>query len=145
MDRREFGRLLPALLAGFAMTETAQAADLKPLISGGYQPGPMKPTPQKGRTSAAILPAGLLKAGNLRLESHSTSIEPGTEHEPVGTHVHSELWLVTEGSVVLTINGTPHVLNKGDIGLCVAGDEHFVANTGKVRASYFVVSVGPPE
>jgi len=67
-----------------------------------------------------ILSQGLLKAGNIRLESHFTSIEPGSEHEAVGTHLHSEIWLITEGTLELNINGTPHLLNAGDVGL-----EHF--------------------
>ncbi|WP_263409680.1 cupin domain-containing protein [Terriglobus tenax] len=145
MNRREFGTLLPALMAGLALTETASAAELKELTSGGYKQGTLKPTPQKGRTSGPILSAGMLKAGNIRLESHYTSIEPGSEHEAVGTHLHSEMWLVTEGTLELNLNGTPHLLKAGDVGLCVAGDKHFVANAGDTRVSYFVVTVGPPE
>jgi len=145
MDRREFGTLLPALLAALTITETAEAAELKELVSGGYPRGALKPTPQAGRTSGPILSQGLLKAGNIRLESHYTSIEPGSEHEAVGTHLHSEIWLITEGTLELNINGTPHLLNAGDVGLCVAGDRHYVANAGKTRVSYFVVTVGPPE
>ena len=145
MNRREFGTLLPALLAGLTITETAEAAELKELVSGGYKRGALKPTPQAGRTSGPILSQGLLKAGNIRLESHFTSIEPGSEHEAVGTHLHSEIWLITEGTLELNINGTPHLLNAGDVGLCVAGDRHYVANADKTRVSYFVVTVGPPE
>jgi mannose-6-phosphate isomerase-like protein (cupin superfamily) len=145
MNRREFGTLLPALLASLTITETAEAAELKELVSGGYKRGALKPTPQAGRTSGPILSQGLLKAGNIRLESHFTSIEPGSEHEAVGTHLHSEMWLVTEGTLELNINGTAHLLDAGDVGLCVAGDRHYVANAGKARVSYFVVTVGPPE
>lgn len=63
----------------------------------------------------------------------------------MGTHLHSEIWLITEGTLELNINGTPHLLNAGDVGLCVAGDRHYVVNAGKTRVSYFVVTVGPPE
>ncbi|MBW8748443.1 MAG: hypothetical protein JF584_12940 [Acidobacteria bacterium] len=58
INRREFGTLLPALLAGLTITETAEAAELKELVSGGYKRGVLKPTPQAGRTSGPILSQG---------------------------------------------------------------------------------------
>jgi hypothetical protein len=33
----------------------------------------------------------------------------------------------------------------GDVGICVAGDKHFIANTSDAPVTYFVVTVGPPE
>jgi len=54
INRREFG----TLLAGLTITETAEAAELKELVSGGYKRGVLKPTPQAGRTSGPILSQG---------------------------------------------------------------------------------------
>lgn len=82
---------------------------------------------------------------NIRFESHITYLAPNAPHEPVEKHRHSEMWLVREGTIELNLNGVAHLLEAGQVGLCVAGDMHYVKNAGPGRASYFVVSVGPPE
>jgi len=87
----------------------------------------------------------MLKAGNIRLEMHESTIQPGAEHEPVGTHLHSEIWLVREGSAELTTNGVTRKMVAGDVGICTAGDKHYIANTSSAPVTYFVVTVGPPE
>lgn len=149
MDRREFGTLLPALLAFGALSveeSVAQVAPTKalPVIeSGVYKPGePRGNVPE--RMSRAYL-TGLLMAGNVRLEMHETTQDVGALHEAIGTHLHNELWLVREGTVELTTNGVARRMVAGDVGICVAGDKHFVANVGDTKATYFVVTVGPIE
>jgi quercetin dioxygenase-like cupin family protein len=87
----------------------------------------------------------MLKAGNIRLEVHETTQEVGAPHEPIESHLHSEIWLVREGTVELTVNGQARRLNAGDMGLCVAGDKHYIQNVGNTPATYFVVTLGPPE
>ncbi len=145
MDRREFGSLLPALLALNSLTRDgdAQASSLKPLASGIVKPGPVK-AGQEGHTSQAFL-TGLLVAGNIRLEMHESTQQPGAPHEAVGTHKHSEIWYVTKGVATLYINGTEHRMEAGEVGIVCAGDEHWIANAGATELSYFVITVGPPE
>ena len=87
----------------------------------------------------------MLKAGNIRLEMHESVQQPGAPHEAVGTHKHSEIWLIQRGTATLYLNGTEHTLETGDVGLCCAGDEHWIANKGATELAYFVVTVGPPE
>ena len=147
MDRREFAVLLPALLAGSALvpeTVEAQGSSLPAIESGVYKPSPTKAGSMAGHTSSSYL-KGMLKAGNIRLEMHESTIVPGAEHEPVGTHLHSEIWLVREGTAELTTNGVARAMVAGDVGICVAGDKHFIANTSNAPVTYFVVTVGPPE
>jgi quercetin dioxygenase-like cupin family protein len=147
MDRREFASLLPALLAASGLvTETAegQRAPLKELESGVYPATPPKAGSQAGHSSSSYL-IGMLKSGNIRLEMHESTIQPGADHEAVGTHLHSEIWLVREGTAELTTNGVARKMVAGDVGLCVAGDKHFIANTSDAPVTYFVVTVGPPE
>jgi quercetin dioxygenase-like cupin family protein len=147
IDRREFATLLPALLAASALVpEVAegQAASLPMLESGVYPPSPSKAGSQAGHSSSRYL-MGMLKAGNIRLEMHESTIQPGADHEPVGTHLHSEIWLVREGTAELTTNGVARKMVAGDVGICVAGDKHFIANTSNAPVTYFVVTVGPPE
>ncbi len=113
------------------------------LHSNTFTPGPAYGS-QPGRVSHRYL-AGMLAAGNIRLEMHETIQDPGAEHEPVGTHLHNELWLVREGTAELFINGTTHRMEAGDIGLVTAGDKHWIRNAGPTRLIYFVVTLGAPE
>ena len=147
MDRREFAALLPALLGASALVPEsveAQGAGLPVIESGVYKPSPSKAGSQAGHFSSRYL-TGMLKAGNIRLEMHESTIQPGAEHEAVGTHLHSEIWLVREGTAELTTNGVARTMVAGDVGICCAGDKHFISNTSDKPVTYFVVTVGPPE
>lgn len=143
MDRREFAALVPALLAMLS-PETAKAASLPQIASGSYSPGPAKQGSIPKRTSRAYT-KGLLKSGNIQLEIHQSTQEVGAPHEPEETHLHTEIWFVRDGEVTLTINGVPKKLEAGDVGICVAGDKHYLQNTGNTPATYLVVAIGPPE
>ena len=147
MDRREFAALLPVLLAGSGLVvegADGQSASLPVIESGVFKPTPAKAGSMAGHSSSRYV-AGMLKAGNIRLEMHESTIQPGAEHEAVGTHLHSEIWLVREGTAELTTNGVARTMVAGDVGICCAGDKHFVANTSDKPVTYFVVTVGPPE
>ena len=156
MDRREFASIVPALLAIGGILPVAaegQAApaaagpvaprQLKELSSGVFKPQPSRGV-QGGHESHQFL-GGMLKAGNIRLEMHESVQQPGAPHEAVGTHKHSEIWLVQRGVGTLYLNGTEHRMEAGDVGICCAGDEHWIANAGDTELAYFVVTVGPPE
>jgi quercetin dioxygenase-like cupin family protein len=147
MDRREFATLLPALMACGALAPEAlegQSGSLPLIESGVYKPSPAKAGSQEGHSSSHYL-AGMLKAGTIRLEMHESTQQVGAPHEPVGTHLHSEIWLVREGTLDLTTNGVTRRMVAGDVGICVAGDKHYVQNAGDTPVTYFVVTVGPPE
>jgi quercetin dioxygenase-like cupin family protein len=147
MDRREFASLLPVLLAASALVPEsveAQNGSVSAVESGVYKPTPAKAGSMAGHSSSRYV-TGMLKAGDIRLEMHESTIEPGAQHEAVGTHLHSEIWLVREGTAELTTNGVAKTMADGDVGICVAGDKHFIANTSDKPVTYFVVTVGPPE
>ena len=150
MDRRSFTALLPALLAAPALLEHAGAQTPKPApapLKSGDFPAFTPPAEIKERAGHGFF-LGMVPGSdgnNIRLESHVTYLAPNAVHEPVEKHKHSEMWLVREGTVELNLNGVPHILNVGQVGVCVAGDMHYIKNVGPGRASYFVVSVGPPE
>lgn len=149
MNRREFSALLPLLAAGAVMPANAVTAQHAPpgpnkLLSGRYPEGPAPHPSATGRTSRQIV-LGMLP-DDIRLEAHHTTLEPGAGWEPIRTHKHTEMWLVTDGEVSLMTDGDTQTLKKGDMGICVAGDKHSVANASKTEpCSYFVVCVGPPE
>jgi len=154
MNRREFATLLPALLATTALLPDAAGAqqtaapappakgELPTIVSGVYPPG--KGHGSNGHESFSFL-AGMLTAGNIRLEMHESVQQPGAVHEPVGKHLHSEIWLVKEGVCELMTNGVTRTMKAGDVGICCAGDLHYIKNAGDTQCAYFVVTMGPPE
>lgn len=158
LNRREFAGLVPALLTiagaltGTAESQTAAAAaagaaagprPMKELASGVFKPIPGKGM-VGGHESHQFL-TGMLAGGTIRLEMHESVQQAGAPHEAVGTHKHSEIWLMQRGTATLYLNGTEHTMEAGDVGLCVAGDEHWIANKSDGEIAYFVVTVGPPE
>lgn len=153
MNRREFSTLLPMLLAVPALATGAEAqpaapqnsaAALPKLASGEYAAGLASAAPSAPRISNRYL-LGMLP-DNIRIESHVTHLAPGAPPEPIGHHKHSEMWFIREGSVMLMTAGTTRTLKAGDMGLCIAGDDHYITNASKTApASYIVVAVGPPE
>ena len=166
MNRREFAALAPALLSLASLANAQETTGtMDHPVMGQPTPGPntgAKPkgtlptlesgvyTPGKGygslpkRTSHRYL-VGMLKAGNIQIEMHETIQEPGAIHEPTEKHLHNEIWLVREGLAELTTNGVTRQMRAGDVGLCCAGDYHYIRNAGDTQCTYFVVTVGPPE
>ena len=154
MNRREFSALLSALVAAPALATAAEPqaagtlppampAPLPKLASGQYVWGEAQ-HPQSPRVSHSFL-RGMLP-DNIRLESHVTFLAPGAPAEAIEHHKHSEMWFVREGTVSLMTAGVTRTLKAGDMGLCIAGDDHYITNASKTEpASYFVVAVGPPE
>lgn len=166
VSRRGFAEMLAgvigaAMVAGSAEGQVNPGGPMQPAGGGIAPDGPKRPAELKELTSGVFKPqpgrgmvngheshqflAGMLKAGNIRLEMHESVQAPGAPHEAVGTHKHSEIWLMQRGTGTLYLNGVEHTMEAGDVGLCVAGDEHWIANKSDGEIAYFVVTVGPPE
>jgi len=169
MNRRDFAGMVAGLLAiagGFsgqaegqaagqgtapAAAEAAQGAAgarpaggaMRDLASGVFKPIAGRGM-QGGHESHSFM-TGMLKAGNILLEMHESMQQAGAPHEAIGTHKHSEIWLMQRGVATLYLNGVEHRMEAGEGGLCCAGDEHWIANAGETELAYFVVTVGPPE
>ena len=153
MNRREFSAMLSLLFATPALapavetyaggSQPAARASLPKLESGQYVWGAAS-HPGTPRVSHPFL-AGMLP-DNIRLEAHVTFLAPGAPPEKIDHHKHSEMWFMREGTATLMTAGTTRTLKAGDMGLCIAGDDHTITNASATEpASYFVVSVGPPE
>ncbi|HEY1768049.1 MAG TPA: cupin domain-containing protein [Terracidiphilus sp.] len=152
MNRREFSALLPLLATVASLTaseaqaapQSSAGAPLEKLTSGRYaQIEPTHPHPSPRMSKHFLL--GLLP-DNIRLEAHFTRLAPGCPPEPVGTHKHTEIWFIHEGTARLMTAGVTRDLSAGDMGVCIAGDRHTIYNASPtVPASYFVLTVGPPE
>src|ERR1700746_1483376 len=106
ITRREMCFLLQAavLPSVWAMAKTAEKDT--PLPSGTY---PFDQLPVRVSNNAQIrhVLQGKLATGE-SLEVHETTLPPGSAPHAPHHHVHSEMWLIREGTVELTINGTTH-------------------------------------
>jgi mannose-6-phosphate isomerase-like protein (cupin superfamily) len=146
MNRREFSAVLPLLVMAppFCPAESQTAAILPRLESGQFPEAIPRGPSATGRTQSRLL-LGMLP-DNIRLESHVTTLAPGAPPEPIEHHKHTEMWLIREGAISLMTAGATRTIKAGDMGLCIAGNEHSVSNASKTEpASYFVVTVGLPE
>ena len=105
---------------------------------------PFSELPTTNGNGAAFRPVlkGKLATGE-SLEVHETTLPPGGMPHPAHHHAHSEMWLIREGTVQLTINGASHVIGPGSVGFVHSNDEHGIKNVGTTPATYFVVALGP--
>ena len=154
MNRREFSALLPVLFAApsFAPEAAAQATGSipataptpLPTLTSGLYPGDAITDPKVQHVTHHYV-LGMLP-DNIRLEAHGSILAPGAPHEKIGHHKHSEIWFMRTGTATLMTAGTERTLRPGDMGICIAGDDHWIGNASATQpVSYYVVTVGPPE
>jgi mannose-6-phosphate isomerase-like protein (cupin superfamily) len=140
VTRRELCRMLPAILPVAAIVEHPSARDSSlPSATWTFEQLPMEAT--NGAEFRPVL-KGKLATGET-LETHETTLPPGGMPHPPHHHVHSEMWLIREGTVEITINGASHRLGPGGVGFVRSNEEHGIRNAGTTPAKYFVVAVGP--
>jgi mannose-6-phosphate isomerase-like protein (cupin superfamily) len=140
ITRREICRLLPALLP-IAVELPAFAAQGEPLPSATFEFVKL-PVEERGHAEIRSIMKGKLVTGE-SVEVHESTLPPnGFPHAP-HHHAHSEMWLIREGTLQLTINGTPHVLGPGGLGFVRSNEEHGIRNVGTTTANYYVVAIGP--
>jgi len=127
--------LLPALLA------KGQSEQPASLPSAMYPFGKLGVHTSNSAEIRTVL-KGKLASGE-SLEVHETTLPPGTSPHPPHHHEHSEMWLIREGTVEITVNGTSNRIGPGSVGFVRSNDEHGIKNVGTTPATYFVVAVGP--
>lgn len=140
MNRREMCFLLPsALLPTFAGHEASVAQDAS-LPSAAF---PFEKLPMRLSNNPEIrhVLKGKLATGE-SLEVHETTLPPGGAPHPPHSHVHTEMWLIREGTVELNIHGTAYRLGPGSVGFVHSNEEHGIKNSGTTPATYFVVAIG---
>jgi mannose-6-phosphate isomerase-like protein (cupin superfamily) len=141
VTRRELCGMLPALLIPAMIPAEATADEVNVLPSAMY---PFeKLTPRKSNTAEIrdVL-KGKLATGE-PLEVHETTLPPAAMPHPPHHHVHSEMWLIREGTVELTVEGKSTQMGPGSVGFVRSNEEHGIKNVGAVPATYFVVAIGP--
>lgn len=146
ITRRDVLSLLPGVLcAGAVMPElfdrSEAEAQASSLPSGIYLFDKLKVDSSEGAEFRPIL-KGKLATGEI-IEVHETMLPPGGAPHPPHHHKHSEMWLIREGTVEITIEGKPHRLSDGSVAMVRSSEEHGITNPGNKPATYFVVAVGP--
>jgi mannose-6-phosphate isomerase-like protein (cupin superfamily) len=138
--RREALFLISGLVSSAVELKGSSSSD-NSLPSSIY---PFSEPPTTSANGAAFRPVlkGKLATGE-SLEVHETTLPPGGMPHQAHHHAHSEMWLIREGTVQLTINGASHVIGPGSVGFVHSNDEHGIKNVGTTPATYFVVAVGP--
>jgi quercetin dioxygenase-like cupin family protein len=139
--RRELFAMLPVALIPVILRPAVSAAQEPPMPSATY-PFDKLPIRKPNNLQIRDVLKGKLATGE-SLEVHETTLPPGGMPHPPHRHVHSEMWLIREGTVELIVNGTSNVLGPGSVGFVQSNDEHGIKNAGTSPASYFVVAVGP--
>jgi quercetin dioxygenase-like cupin family protein len=147
VTRRELCSMLPAALLPAILPAAASAASTEqdnsmPSAMYPFEKLPVQtPNGAKGAQIRHVM-KGKLATGE-SLEVHETTLPPGGAPHPAHHHVHTEMWLIREGTVELTVNGTSYQLGPGSVGFVHSNDEHGIKNVSTAPASYFVVAIGP--
>jgi mannose-6-phosphate isomerase-like protein (cupin superfamily) len=146
VTRRDLVFLLPAALflsAALPELTEAQAGQLSPnpLPSAVY-PFASLPVKESPNVITRHILKGRLATGE-SVEVHETTLPPGGAPHPPHHHVHSEMWLIREGTVEITIEGKPHRIDAGSLAFVRSNEEHGITNPTDKPANYFVVAVGP--
>jgi mannose-6-phosphate isomerase-like protein (cupin superfamily) len=141
LNRRKLCLLLPGGALSLFHGADLLVADEKSLPSATFQFEKLPVQASKGAELRRIL-KGKLETGE-SLEVHETTLQPGGAPHPPHRHEHSEMWLIREGTVELTINGSSTQIGPGGLGFVSSNEEHGVKNVGSTPATYFVVAIGP--
>jgi mannose-6-phosphate isomerase-like protein (cupin superfamily) len=139
LTRREICSLIPALVvAGTAAPVLAAQDDPLPSATFALESLPVQ---DFGHAQVRKIMKGRLATGE-HIEVHETTLPPnGYPHAP-HHHLHSEMWLIREGTVELTINGIGHRVGPGGLGFVHSNEEHGIKNVGTGPATYYVVAFG---
>jgi len=96
--------------------------------------------PSGTNSSRAVL-NGKTESG-CALEVHETTLGPGMSPHPPHHHKHDEMFLISRGSLEVTIAGKTSTIGPGSAAYVHSGEEHGVHNPGTDEAQYFVVAIG---
>ena len=138
---REMCLVLPALFP--FVTHVSAFGEDSSLPSGAFQFDQLPLHVANNNAKIRMIMRGKLATGE-GIEVHETTLPPGGA--PTATthhHLHSEMWLVREGTIELTVNGKTYPLGPGSLGFARSNDEHGIRNIGKTPATYFLIAVGP--
>jgi quercetin dioxygenase-like cupin family protein len=93
-----------------------------------------------GNRSRAILD-GETHSG-FPVEVHETELPAGGSPHAPHQHVHEEMFLIQDGLLDVTVNGSRSRLTAGSVFYVNSNEVHGVRNPGPQLARYFVVALG---
>ncbi len=141
LTRRELCSVFPVALLPALLSVEDPSAPQDSLPSAMYPFDSLPVRIANNVQSRAVL-KGKLATGE-SLEVHETTLPPGSAPHPPHHHLHSEMWLIREGTVEIAVSGTSYRLGPGSVGFVHSNDEHSIKNVGAMPATYFVVAIGP--
>jgi mannose-6-phosphate isomerase-like protein (cupin superfamily) len=142
ITRRDMCLLLSALVP-MASDPKAVAAENQSLSSGAFTFDSAPIHLATNNAQVRLMLRGKLATGE-GIEVHQTTLPPGGSPTPTTHHhAHSEMWLVRDGVIELTVNDQKFQLPPGSVGFVASNEEHGIRNSGTAAATYFVVAVGP--
>src|SRR5271170_6468143 len=144
VTRRELCSMLPAALLPAILPSAASAQQDSGMPSQIFPFDKLPVQTPNGANGAKIRAVlkGRLATGE-SLEVHETTLPPGGAPHPAHHHEHTEMWLIREGTVEITIEGKPHRLSGGSLAMVRSNEEHGITNPSDKPVTYFVVAVGP--
>jgi quercetin dioxygenase-like cupin family protein len=146
VTRRELCAFLPAALVPTSLLPAvlqagASAAEDHALPTAMYPFEKLTPKTSNSAVIRAVL-KGKLATGEA-LEVHETTLPPGATPHPPHRHLHTEMWLIREGTVELTVEGKSTEMGPGSVGFVRSNEEHGIKNIGRQASTYYVVAIGP--
>lgn len=117
------------------------AANDEQAITSFATPFDQLPAKKNGANTLRAILNGKTESGSL-MEVHETTLVPGSSPHPPHHHLHDELFLISTGSLEVTIKGKTTVIGPGSAAYVHSGEVHGVRNNGSVDAQYFVVATG---
>lgn len=142
LTRRAVCSLIPALVSAGALFPTFAEQD-DSLPSGIFAFETMSEQESEHVQMRRIL-KGKVTTGQ-HIEAREPTLPPNAFPHPPRHHVHSEVWLICEGIIALTINGATHRLGPGELGFVRSNEEHGIKNAGLGPATYFFIAIGTGE
>lgn len=156
IDRRNLMALLPATFAqGVVMAALSEAASAqavsqtaaKPVASLEVLPSKVYsfdslPVKKSATSEGRQIFKGKLATGE-EVEAHETTLQAGGSPHPPHHHEHTEMWLIREGTVEITIEGKASRVGPGGLAFVKSNEEHGITNPTDKPTTYFVVAVGP--
>ncbi len=116
------------------------ASQLPPLPSKTYRFENLPVSKEKQVTYRNIL-EGRTHTGDY-LEAHETVLEPNAMPHPSHRHVGEELFLISTGTLEVTISGKRTALGPGSAFFVASNEEHSIRNVGSTPAQYFGITLG---
>ena len=124
--------LLPAIAAAQESSKRLPSRAIK------FEQMPVKVT---GENKTRAILDGETHTG-FHVEVHETELPAGGSPHPPHQHDSEEMFLIQDGLLDATVNGTTTRLTPGSVFYVNSNELHGVSNPGPNRARYFVVALG---